>query len=327
MEGNEKRARKYFATLADLATLTGNPIEKVVAEFDEQELYRYGRRKVGVPPSLVRSHLQSKGVNYSFKVIAHINLRGGIGKTTSAITSASRAAQYGFKTCILDMDPQGSASLVFDVIPEKSDSIFCDIWKNPGEMVVGSLKQIDESLYILPSSLDNSLLDFHLSNPVSQKTAMSGVCDELKANGFDLAIIDCPPSLGAGVISSICAADTVVIPVGSDPFSFRGLELTFLELTSICSTFVLGQPDVKILLSKFDRREKISLDALNTLQGEYREYLIPGVIRTSTEYSKALDRGETVFASTTKSVAREDYDMYVRYLFGLDMVFKNGEDA
>lgn len=315
---------KYHTTLLDLVALTGNSLKEIGVSFKEHLPPGTDPRRIKIPPKEVRSHLQNRGVDYSFKIIAHINLRGGIGKTTSSITTASRLGQYGFKTCILDLDPQGSASLAFNFVLEDEDPVFYDVWQKPDEILMGSLRQIDDYLYLLPSSLENSLLDSRLSNPAQQKNAVRGVCEELKANGFDMAIIDCPPSLGSGVISSICAADIIVIPIGNDPFSFRGLELTLTEIQSICETFGLPLPEIKILFSKFDRREKMSTEALNLLDKKYKQYFIPFVIRTSTEFSKALSRRETVFASTVKNPAKEDYDNYVKHLFGLDRVFNHG---
>lgn len=305
--------------MEELALFLGKDKEDFSKEFKNSDVLTLSGRKTGIHPLIVKEYLREKGVDYSFKIIAHINLRGGIGKTTSTITGASRAAQYGFKTCILDIDMQGSASLAFDTIPDEEDPIFYDVWQNPPEMLMASLKKIEENLYILPSSLDNGLLDSSLSKPASQKNAVKSVCAELKNNGFDLVLVDCPPSLNAVVISAICAADVIVIPVGSDAFSFKGLELTLGEITSISETFNIKKPEIKILFSRLDRREKLSVDALKRLESEYKELLIPTYIRTNTEFSKALERKETVFASARKNYAKDDYDLYIRHILGLNL--------
>ncbi|MBI5814470.1 MAG: ParA family protein [Nitrospinae bacterium] len=277
------------------------------------------------PRAASEAILSNGGVDYSFRTIANLNLRGGIGKTTVSINTATRAAQYGFKTCLLDMDSQGSASLAFDAIPEPGDPIFYDVWQKPDETVMNSLCELDENLYLLPSSLENGLLDSALTNPASQKNAVRGVCEVLRANGFDLIVMDCPPSLGAAVISSICAADTVVIPVAPDPFSIRGLELTLGEIMSITETFGLAPPSITALFNRFDKREKMSFDALETLRRVFGDHLSPVVIRTSTDYAKALARRETIFAGFSKSQAKEDYDMFIKSLLRLDGFATRGD--
>lgn len=317
MERPIKKISSYLtiSELAELAGLTPNQTHAVLPENYPAGGTGHTRK---IPPKLVRKYLKKNGVDYSFKVIAHMNLRGGVGKTVSSVSLAMRASQYGFHTSVLDLDPQGSSSLAFNRVPEEEDPIFYDILQNTSEMTQGSLKEIQEGLFILPSSLDNSLLDSVLINPSLQKNTVKSVCDELKRIEFDLVVIDCPPSLTGAVVSTVCAADVLVIPVGSDLFSFRGLELTLNEISSICKTFGIREPAVRVLFTKYDKRERISLDALLRLQKDYQNYLIPVVIRTSTDYSKALEKRETVFTTIRKGRAREDYDQYTRHILGLD---------
>lgn len=313
---------KYVLTYDELTDLCGNLTNKNKELLKQKESIPLPGGKTGIPAYVVKEFLKKKGIKYSHHVLSHINMRGGIGKTTATITTATRAKQYGFKTCILDIDPQASATLAFNKIPEPDDPIFYDIWQKPNDMVMGTIKKIDDDLYIIPSSLENGLLDSSLVNPSAQKNAVKGVCDVLKNNGFDLIIIDNPPSLSTAVISSVCAADTIVIPMGNDAFSFRGLKITMDEVHSITDTFNMRKPNIGILFSRCDRREKASETALQKLKTKHSDNFIPHIIRTSTEFSKAIERKETVFASYRKSTAKDDYDMYVRYILGLDKICK-----
>ena len=309
---------KYLLTTTELGRLIGQTAQEVAESFDGQALVTAPGGKVCIPPSLVKETLAARGVDYSFRVWAHVNMRGGIGKTISTITAATRAAQYGFKTCILDLDPQASASLAFDCIPADDEPIFYDVWQRPAEMLLGALKQIQDSLYILPSLLDNALLDISLQQPKSQRFAVAGVCEELQKAGFDLVIIDCPPSLGGAVISTICAAHIIVVPIASDAFSFRGLDMTLDEIAAICETFRLPKPDVAALLTRYVGRQRLSQAAQAKLEENYADYLLPVTIRSSTAFSKALERNQTVFANARRCTAREDYDRYVKHVLDMD---------
>lgn len=274
-----------------------------------------------------RELLSGLNANLSFRTLAHINMRGGIGKTTATISLATRAAQLGYKVCILDLDSQGSASLAFRVVLADDDPVFYDVWQKPDEMLLGALREVQSGLCLLPSSLQNGLLDSALANPVSQKRAVRGVCDVLKANGFDLVIVDCPPSLGAAVISTICAAETIVVPSGADAFSMKGIQITTREIGSICETFGLPSPQIRILYSRFDRRERVSLAALERLQETYPEELLGSVIRTSSEFNKALGRSKTIFAIPGRSRAKDDYDGYVREILGIPYIQRVAEQV
>lgn len=274
-------------------------------------------------PSIVsvnslKEFLIEKGVSFEPKVISFINMRGGIGKTTGTVSVGTRASQYGFKTAILDLDSQASATLALNMVPEDDDPVFYDIWQKPDAMVPGSLRSISNQLSILPSSLENGLLDSSMVSPISQKKGVKNVTDVIKSLGFDRIVIDAPPSIGAAVISAICASDEIVIPVGSDPFSIKGLEMTMAEIESICETFQIGLPKVHILYSRYDRREKISETTLEYLRNRYPDQLLDVLIRTSTEFSKAFTDQETVFARRKKSTARIDYDRLTKELLHIN---------
>ena len=320
---NDLAMAKYGMPVRELAFLTGKEVAMLLDLLpEEMRLLPSGLPVVKLKATEVRELLIRLGFVYPSLKLSVMNLKGGVGKTTTAVSIASRAVQYGVKTCLLDMDAQGSASLALGVIPDEDDPVFNDVWQNPGEMVPKALRQLDDSFYLLPSGLENSLLDVSLMNPVSQKKAVKGVCDVLSSMGFDLVIVDCPPSLGAAVISSSCAADMVLIPVASDAFSFRGVKLTVEEIKTIRETFGLGEIKFRVLATMVDRRQKLCESSMEKLKQTYGEYLMSGTIRTSTDYSKALEKRETVFASARKSHAREDYDIVVRNLLNFEKYFE-----
>lgn len=315
---------KYILTPAELADAVGKTAPAISRTFRTIETVELPGRRVGLLPDTVRSYLEKEGLSYRFQVIAHLNLRGGIGKTTASTNFATRAAQYGHKVAIIDLDSQGSASLNFNVIPSPGEPVFIDIWQTP-KKVKDALIQIDKNIFLLPSSLENGLLDSSLSKSSDQKTAVSNVCKELEKLGFTLVVIDCPPSLGAAIVSTICAAHVVVVPVASDIFSVRGLKLTIEEIGSVCETFNISPPEIKVLFSRYDGREKLSITTLSELAQDpvYSKILLPCFIRTSAELPKVSKEKKTVFARLKTSPAREDYDMYTRQLLGFNELARN----
>jgi chromosome partitioning protein len=318
------KAPYSLLTTRELASKCGVCTGALESHFHSHELVRLNTATNGITPSGVRRFLEGEGVSYRFRVIAHTTMRGGIGKTTSTISTAVRAAQYGFKTCVLDLDPQGSSSMALGAVPSDDDPIFYDIWQRPQELLADALVDLGTHLAILPSALENALLDASLLNPGSQKKAVKGVCDQLRVQGFDTVIIDCPPSLGIAVISAICAADTVVVPVGSDAFSLKGLDLTLGEISSICDTFGLPHPAVRILYTRYDQRETVSRCALASIRDRYSNLPLT-VIATSSEFSKVLAAGGTIFSRYAKNCARDDYDRYVSELLEICLDGKPSE--
>ena len=109
-----------------------------------------------------------------------------------------------------------------------------------------------------------------------------------------------------------------MIPVNSDVFSFKGLDLTLREVASICESFGLKRPSIRVLYTRYDRREAVSERALKRLLDDYGKYMIPGVVRTGTDYSKALEERASIFDTGRRTRAREDYDRYARHVLGLE---------
>jgi chromosome partitioning protein len=274
--------------------------------------------KLQLTPGQVRQGLSALGYSYEFRRLAFINLKGGVGKTTTAVTLATRAVQFGYKVCLLDLDSQASASLALGVVAGEETPVFHDIWQKPGQMTLGSLHRLQEHFYLLPSSLQNGLLESGLQNPAALKTAVDGVCRILEEEGFDLVLLDCPPSLGAAVISSICAAQGIVIPLGCDVFSQRGMELTLKETRAIRETFGLPLPPIHLLLTGVDRRISLWEKVQTGLKQTYGGMLLPFVIRTSSAYARALAKQQTIFASQANTPARQDQDQLARLLLGFN---------
>lgn len=271
----------------------------------------------GVSPGEAREILSRAGLLNSARTISFINLKGGTGKTTSAVTTATRASEFGFRVVVLDLDAQASAT--FMLAPQEVDQAkpFIEIWDKPTQ-ISDILINVSPGLSLLPSSLDNSLLDIHLSKPLSQKTAIRDACSHMHAMGHDLVVIDCPPSLGAGVISAICASDTLVVPTTPDNFSLRGIDLTIEETGAIAETFGLPKPQIKILLTHYDRRIKLSDAVYRHLQDKYADMLIKQPIRISSAYAQAQEQGKTVFQFAKAKKVQADYHALTTELLRLN---------
>ena len=270
-----------------------------------------------ISPDEAQRLLKSAGLFGSARTISFINLKGGTGKTTSAVTTATRASEFGFRAVVIDLDAQASAT--FMLAPEKIDQVkpFIEIWDTPAQ-ISDILIEVSPWLSLLPSSLDNSLLDIHLSKPLSQKTAIKDACSHMHTMGHDLVVIDCPPSLGTGVISAICASDTLVIPTTPDNFSLRGIDLTIEETGAIAETFGLPKPQIKILLTHYDRRIKLSDEVYRHLQDKYADMLIQQPIRISSAYAQAQEQGKTVFQFAKAKKVQADYHALTTELLRLN---------
>lgn len=240
--------------------------------------------------------------------LVFVNLKGGVGKTTLVTQIAMRACQYGLEVCVVDLDPQASSTLALAGDLPDGVPVFLDVWDKPATEVGSALIPVAPGLKLLPSSLDNTLLDARLAHPAQQKKAVRDVCRAVSNAGADLVLVDCPPTLGTGVISALCAARQVIIPICADAFSLKGLKLTMAELQAICETFSLELPRVRVLFNRFDRRERLQDRLLAQTRAQYGDVMMRSVLRTSTHYARALSERRSVFDDARKTPAAEDIE-------------------
>lgn len=297
----------YALTLGELGEMAGEKPDLMRARAGTEALVVTDSGRMGVNPDRARRLAGLGAVKEESRVLVFASLKGGVGKTTSAVTVASRAAQLGVKTCLLDLDSQASATFQLLGLPPEPYAAFCDVWEDPVALLPAAIQEVQPGFGVLPSSLDNAMLDIELMKPDAQRTAVSEVCRVAHGLGYELVVVDCPPSLGAAVISSVCAARTVVIPVTHDAFAQKGLRLTLDEIGSICRAFALTPPRTRILTTMHDQRLRLCASAFNKLVEDHGDRVVRTPIRTSSEYARKLAQSRTVFSTLRQSRARHDY--------------------
>lgn len=303
----------------ELATLLGVPAADLAPTPNDPDAVRLPGGRMALTRAGARARLLARlgGVATLTSPIGLANLKGGVGKTTVAANLAVRAARLGLNVCLLDLDPQASATLALAGEPPDGTPVFLDVWTQPDSALDGALMTIGEGLWLLPSALDNTLLDGQLGHPAQQKKAVAGVCEALARRGIELVLIDCPPALGTAVISSLCAMRQLVVPVCADAFSLKGLRLICEETAAIADTFALTPPRLRVLFNRHDRRERLHAEVLDGLRRQYPDALLASTLRVSSQYARALAARRSVFDKPRQPVAAADLDACLRELLGL----------
>ncbi len=270
------------------------------------------KSKAHLEPKIVRKYLSSQGFQYPQKIISFQMLKGGVAKTTSALNFGLRAAMYGARVLFVDLDQQ--ANLTFALGQESEElPVWVDIVEKKVSAEKATLK-IDEGIDLIPSSLNNSVLDRVLLN--SNRNWAQAVKAPLKEvqSFYDLVIIDTAPNLSAINTAATCASDLVVLPINPDKFSMMGLQKHMEDLQDLKKEFEL-QFETKILLTRFDTRESSSHEILAQCHEKYDNLLLKNYIRTSSEIKNTIRTSRTIF--NAKSNAKTDYDQMTRELLNL----------
>jgi len=199
------------------------------------------------------------------KTLATYSIKGGVGKTSAAVNLGALAAADGLRTVLWDLDPQGAASFLFRIKPKVKGGgkrLIRD--KQP----VAVMKGTDvEGLDLLPADFSYRNLDLELDRRKKPLTGVRRVLAELEGD-YDLAILDCPPSISLVSENVFSAADLLLVPLVPATLSVRTLE----QLRRFLAGVEQPTPDVLAFFSMVDRRKKLHRELVESLPDE-----LPGV--------------------------------------------------
>jgi chromosome partitioning protein len=184
------------------------------------------------------------------KIVATYNIKGGVGKTSTAVNIGYLAARDGVRTLIWDLDPQGSATYLFRVKPKV---------KGGGKALVEGKRTLDEAikgtdfdrLDLMPADFSYRNLDLDLDSTKRPTDRLRRLIAPLKAE-YDLVILDCPPSVSLVSENVVHACDVLLVPLIPAMLSVR----TFDQLIDFIDTMPGRKPQVMAFLSMVDRRKK-----------------------------------------------------------------------
>lgn len=303
-----KANQDFCVSLSDLASLVGLSGASLKKELRQIEPTFEG---LLVTPELVRTFLLAKGFKYPQKVISFQMLKGGVAKTTSALNIGLRAAMYGARVLFIDLDQQANLSYSL-AVEDEALPVWVDIVEKK-KSIEECVRFVEPHVDLIPSSLNNSVLDRVLLNGSRNwANAVKQPLEKIR-HRYDLIIIDTAPALSAINTATTVASDEVLLPVNPDKFSYIGLEKNISELDSIRQDFGLGFK-TQVLFTKFDAREKTSHELLQKCIDSFEDFLMKGYIRNSTEVKNCVRSDRTLFAG--KSPVKSDYDFVAREILG-----------
>lgn len=201
------------------------------------------------------------------KVIAISNQKGGVGKTTSAVSLASELALMGKRVLLIDFDPQGSATSGLGIeLQEEGNDLFDVFFGRATLAGIIKASKID-GLLVAPSSQDLVGLEIELGRTAGRELILKSELKLLRTS-HDYVLIDCPPSSGLLTLNALGAADSILIPLQAEYYALEGLSALIKTVEFVQQTF---NPDLKLLgvfMTMFDARTNLS----NQVEAEARNF-------------------------------------------------------
>ena len=251
------------------------------------------------------------------RTIALMNQKGGVGKTTTTVNLAAGLAQRGQRVCIIDLDPQGHASLHLGIEPLGDTPTVYDVFC--GEQSLEQVRHmVASNLWVVPSNLNLAGAEMELADAANREIVLrEALAGSGFAEQFDYVVMDCPPSLGVLTVNALTAASEVFIPLQPHFFALQGLSKLFETTALITRRLNRNLRVTGIVLCLFETGTRLAADVTDDLttfldasdpQSPWAHARVfDARIRRNIKLAEAPSFGQSIFDYEPNCAGAQDY--------------------
>lgn len=289
-------------------------LEALNAEVITREVQRPEPEEIEMTP--IKSYKEKKPVTHvigSTKIIAIINQKGGVGKSTTAVNLAAALGAMGKQVLLVDLDPQGNSTSGLGVEKGELQSCIYNVLLDDLDITEVIIPDVCEGLDLVPATINLAGAEVELVSEMARENRLKDAVGSMRGK-YDYVFIDCPPSLGLLTVNSLVAADKLIIPIQTEFYALEGVTKLLESMKRVKSRLNPTLEIYGILLTMYDGRttlsRQVAMEVRNYFDRQVFETIIPRTVKLSEAPSYGIPinlydpngKGATAYMNLAKEV-------------------------
>ncbi len=240
------------------------------------------------------------------KVIAVVNQKGGVGKTTTAVNLSACIGTLKKKVLLIDFDPQGNATSGTGVEKDNISHSIYDVLINDCPIQEAIVETKVKNLFVCPSNIDLAGAEVELVSVKNRTELLKNAINPVR-DAYDFIILDCPPSLGLLTLNAFSAADSLLVPIQCEYYALEGLSMLTKSVMSLKKELNPKLTFEGVLLTMFDSRTNLSNQVAEEVNKYFPDCVFKTVIPRNVRLSEAPGYGEPIITYDKFSKGAKSY--------------------
>jgi chromosome partitioning protein len=241
------------------------------------------------------------------RIIAIANQKGGVGKSTTAVSLGASLADLGYRILVVDLDPQGNASTGMGIRHDARSVTVYDVVVSEAAVAEAVVPTQVKGLFAVPSTIDLAGAEIELVSQFSREGRLKRALEPVREGTYDFILLDCPPSLGLLTINALTAAEELIVPIQCEYYALEGLGQLLRNVSLVQQNI---NPDLRltgIVMTMFDPRTKLSEQVVQEVRNYFGDLVYDIIIPRTVRLSEAPGFGQPITVYDPRSKGADAY--------------------